>query len=189
MRSLRRSRYAVTCWPVGPLPGPLLPAIRHQPGHPADSGAGRSRRLPDGGRLRRRPARLHRSRRRRGRGDECRPSARPGSIVSMHFGHPGTVAAFPQIVTNLRAHGLSTGLVRTVLGLTPGNAARPFSHPMRAGKDMGPTRYSSTAATSWSRPCSTVSTTCSSWPRKKCSDQCSVSSRSAGESKAHLARE
>ena len=41
--------------------------------------------------------------------------AQPGSIVSMHFGHPGTVAAFPQIVDNLRARGLSPGLVRTLL--------------------------------------------------------------------------
>ena len=47
--------------------------------------------------------------------NECRPSAQPGSIVSMHFGHPGTVAAFPQIVDDLRARGLSPALVRTLL--------------------------------------------------------------------------
>jgi peptidoglycan/xylan/chitin deacetylase (PgdA/CDA1 family) len=41
--------------------------------------------------------------------------ARPGSIVSMHFGHPGTVAAFPRIVADLRARGLSPALVRTLL--------------------------------------------------------------------------
>lgn len=33
-------------------------------------------------------------------------AARPGSIVSMHFGHAGTVAAMPQILTDLAGRGL-----------------------------------------------------------------------------------
>jgi peptidoglycan/xylan/chitin deacetylase (PgdA/CDA1 family) len=33
--------------------------------------------------------------------------AQPGSIVSMHFGYPGTVTAFPRVVANLRAAGLT----------------------------------------------------------------------------------
>ena len=36
-----------------------------------------------------------------------RAGARPGSIVSMHFGYPGTVAAFPRVVANLRTAGLT----------------------------------------------------------------------------------
>ena len=41
--------------------------------------------------------------------------AQPGSIVSMHFGHPGTVAAFPHIIGDLRGRGLEPALVRTLL--------------------------------------------------------------------------
>lgn len=33
--------------------------------------------------------------------------ARPGSIVSMHFGHPGTVAAMPGILSDLSHRGLA----------------------------------------------------------------------------------
>ncbi|ADP80526.1 polysaccharide deacetylase family protein [Pseudofrankia inefficax] len=44
-----------------------------------------------------------------------RAGARPGSIVSMHFGYPGTVAAFPRIVANLRAAGLTPVTVHTLL--------------------------------------------------------------------------
>ncbi|SBW26995.1 twin-arginine translocation pathway signal [Candidatus Protofrankia californiensis] len=36
-----------------------------------------------------------------------RAGARPGSIVSMHFGYPGTVTAFPRIVANLHTAGLT----------------------------------------------------------------------------------
>ncbi|WP_250290586.1 polysaccharide deacetylase family protein [Frankia sp. CiP1_Cm_nod1] len=35
-----------------------------------------------------------------------RAGVRPGSVVSMHFGYPGTVTAFARIVTNLRTAGL-----------------------------------------------------------------------------------
>jgi peptidoglycan/xylan/chitin deacetylase (PgdA/CDA1 family) len=41
--------------------------------------------------------------------------ARPGSIVSMHFGYPGTVAAFPRIIANLRTAGLTPVTVHTLL--------------------------------------------------------------------------
>jgi peptidoglycan/xylan/chitin deacetylase (PgdA/CDA1 family) len=40
---------------------------------------------------------------------------RPGSIVSLHFGHPGTVAALPRIIGNLRAGGLTPVLLRDLL--------------------------------------------------------------------------
>ncbi len=39
----------------------------------------------------------------------------PGSIVSMHFGHPGTIAALAPIVNNMRSRGLEPALVRNVL--------------------------------------------------------------------------
>jgi peptidoglycan/xylan/chitin deacetylase (PgdA/CDA1 family) len=32
--------------------------------------------------------------------------ARPGSIVSLHFGHPGTVTALPAILRGLTSRGL-----------------------------------------------------------------------------------
>jgi peptidoglycan/xylan/chitin deacetylase (PgdA/CDA1 family) len=41
--------------------------------------------------------------------------ARAGSIVSLHFGHPGTVAALPRIIDNLRTAGLSPVLLRDLL--------------------------------------------------------------------------
>jgi peptidoglycan/xylan/chitin deacetylase (PgdA/CDA1 family) len=44
-----------------------------------------------------------------------RAGVKPGSIISMHFGYPGTVAAFPRIVANLRAAGLSPVLTRNLL--------------------------------------------------------------------------
>jgi peptidoglycan/xylan/chitin deacetylase (PgdA/CDA1 family) len=44
-----------------------------------------------------------------------RSAAQPGSIVSMHFGYPGTVSAFGRIVANLRAAGLSPVLTRNLL--------------------------------------------------------------------------
>lgn len=34
-------------------------------------------------------------------------SAQPGSIVSMHFGHPGTVTAMPSILADLTSRGLA----------------------------------------------------------------------------------
>ena len=40
---------------------------------------------------------------------------RPGSIVSLHLGHAGTVAAFPKIVADLRSRGLRPVLVRDLL--------------------------------------------------------------------------
>jgi peptidoglycan/xylan/chitin deacetylase (PgdA/CDA1 family) len=40
---------------------------------------------------------------------------RPGSIVSLHLGHPGTVAAFERIVGAIRGKGLSPALVGDIL--------------------------------------------------------------------------
>ena len=40
---------------------------------------------------------------------------KPGSIVSLHLGHPGTVAAFPTLVSDARAKGLEPVLVRDLL--------------------------------------------------------------------------
>jgi peptidoglycan/xylan/chitin deacetylase (PgdA/CDA1 family) len=42
-------------------------------------------------------------------------NAQPGSIVSMHFGYPGTVAAFPRIIANLRTAGLTPVRVHDLL--------------------------------------------------------------------------
>jgi hypothetical protein len=44
-----------------------------------------------------------------------RASLQPGSIVSLHFGHAGTVAAFPGIVSAIRDRGLQPVLVRDLL--------------------------------------------------------------------------
>jgi len=43
-------------------------------------------------------------------------AARAGSIISMHLGHPGTVAALPGILGDLRAKGLRPVTVSTLLG-------------------------------------------------------------------------
>jgi peptidoglycan/xylan/chitin deacetylase (PgdA/CDA1 family) len=40
----------------------------------------------------------------------------PGSIVSLHLGHPGTVSAFERLVTTVQDRGLSPVLVRDLLG-------------------------------------------------------------------------
>jgi peptidoglycan/xylan/chitin deacetylase (PgdA/CDA1 family) len=40
---------------------------------------------------------------------------KPGSILSLHLGHTGTVAAFERIVNTIRNRGLSPALVRDVL--------------------------------------------------------------------------
>jgi peptidoglycan/xylan/chitin deacetylase (PgdA/CDA1 family) len=40
---------------------------------------------------------------------------RPGSIVSLHLGHAGTVAAFDRVVGGIRSRGLAPALVRDVL--------------------------------------------------------------------------
>ncbi|MDQ1644367.1 MAG: hypothetical protein QOJ50_551 [Cryptosporangiaceae bacterium] len=42
-------------------------------------------------------------------------SVRPGSIVSLHLGHPGTAAALPGIVADLRARGLTAVTVTDLL--------------------------------------------------------------------------
>ncbi len=44
-----------------------------------------------------------------------RAGTRPGSIVSMHFGYPGTVAAFPRIIANLHTAGLTPVAVHDLL--------------------------------------------------------------------------
>lgn len=45
-----------------------------------------------------------------------RAQLQPGSIVSLHFGHPGTVSAFPRIVADLRSRGLTPVRLRDLLG-------------------------------------------------------------------------
>lgn len=42
-------------------------------------------------------------------------AAQPGSIVSMHFGHPGTVTAMPQILVDLASRGLQPITASTLL--------------------------------------------------------------------------
>jgi peptidoglycan/xylan/chitin deacetylase (PgdA/CDA1 family) len=44
-----------------------------------------------------------------------RQTVKPGSIVSLHTGHAGTVAAFPTMVADIRAKGLELVLVRDLL--------------------------------------------------------------------------
>lgn len=44
-----------------------------------------------------------------------RQGLKPGSIVSLHLGHAGTVAAFPTLVADARARGLEPVLVRDLL--------------------------------------------------------------------------
>ncbi len=44
-----------------------------------------------------------------------RAGLKPGSIVSLHLGHAGTVAAFPTLVSDARAKGLEPVLVRDLL--------------------------------------------------------------------------
>lgn len=46
-------------------------------------------------------------------------AARPGSVVSLHLGHPGTVAALPRILAGLRTRGLSAVTVPRLLSPTP----------------------------------------------------------------------
>ena len=42
-------------------------------------------------------------------------AARAGSIVSMHFGHPGTVTAMPEVLSDLSARGLRAVTASTLL--------------------------------------------------------------------------
>ena len=44
-----------------------------------------------------------------------RQGLKPGSIVSLHLGHAGTVSAFPTLVADARAKGLEPVLVRDLL--------------------------------------------------------------------------
>ena len=44
-----------------------------------------------------------------------RAQVQPGSIISMHFGHDGTVVALPRILADLRARGLTPVLLRDLL--------------------------------------------------------------------------
>jgi peptidoglycan/xylan/chitin deacetylase (PgdA/CDA1 family) len=43
-------------------------------------------------------------------------AVKPGSIVSLHFGHPGTVAALSAILDGLDQRGLTPVTVSTLLG-------------------------------------------------------------------------
>lgn len=45
-------------------------------------------------------------------------AVRPGSIVSLHFGHAGTVQALPGLITGLRARGLTPVTVSDLLHVT-----------------------------------------------------------------------
>jgi peptidoglycan/xylan/chitin deacetylase (PgdA/CDA1 family) len=47
--------------------------------------------------------------------DRTLSAVRPGSIVSLHFGHRGTVDALPAILTGLRAKGLQPVTLSTLL--------------------------------------------------------------------------
>lgn len=42
-------------------------------------------------------------------------AARPGSIISMHFGHPGTVSAMPLVLADLARRGLRAVTASTLL--------------------------------------------------------------------------
>jgi peptidoglycan/xylan/chitin deacetylase (PgdA/CDA1 family) len=42
-------------------------------------------------------------------------AAQPGSIISLHFGHPGTIDALPEVVSGLNARGVRSVLVRQLL--------------------------------------------------------------------------
>ena len=44
-----------------------------------------------------------------------RQTVKPGSIISLHLGHAGTVAAFPTLVADVWARGLEPVLVRDLL--------------------------------------------------------------------------
>jgi len=44
-----------------------------------------------------------------------RAGVRPGSIVSMHFGYPGTVSALPRVVAGLRTAGLAPVTLHSLL--------------------------------------------------------------------------
>jgi len=46
-------------------------------------------------------------------------AVRPGSIVSLHLGHPGTVAALPHVLDRLARRGLRAVTVSTLLGSAP----------------------------------------------------------------------
>jgi peptidoglycan/xylan/chitin deacetylase (PgdA/CDA1 family) len=41
---------------------------------------------------------------------------RAGSVVSLHLGHPGTLAALPSVLTDLRARGLRPVTATSLLG-------------------------------------------------------------------------
>jgi peptidoglycan/xylan/chitin deacetylase (PgdA/CDA1 family) len=43
-------------------------------------------------------------------------SVRPGSIVSLHLGHPGTLAAMPRLLTHLHDRGLAAVTASDLLG-------------------------------------------------------------------------
>jgi peptidoglycan/xylan/chitin deacetylase (PgdA/CDA1 family) len=47
--------------------------------------------------------------------DRVRAGLQPGSIVSLHFGHAGTVAAFPQLVDIANQRGLKAVTVSELL--------------------------------------------------------------------------
>jgi peptidoglycan/xylan/chitin deacetylase (PgdA/CDA1 family) len=46
-------------------------------------------------------------------------AVRPGSIVSLHLGHAGTVAALPHVLDRLARRGLAAVTVSTLLGSAP----------------------------------------------------------------------
>ena len=46
---------------------------------------------------------------------KVKAGVKPGSIVSMHFGHAGTITAFPHVIAHLRSVGLTPVTVSTLL--------------------------------------------------------------------------
>jgi peptidoglycan/xylan/chitin deacetylase (PgdA/CDA1 family) len=112
---IRRCRATLT----GPPAAAAAPSgPRDDPPHPAGPGRGRSGRLPAGRRLRRRPTRRLRPGRRRGHG-QVTAGLRPGSIVSLHTSHAGTIAALDPILATAHARGLQPVPLRQLLDSRP----------------------------------------------------------------------
>jgi peptidoglycan/xylan/chitin deacetylase (PgdA/CDA1 family) len=112
---IRRCRATLT----GPPAAAAAPSgPRDDPPYPAGPGRGRSGRLPAGRRLRRRPTRRHRPGRRRGHG-QVTAGLRPGSIVSLHTSHAGTIAALDPILATAHARGLQPVPLRQLLDSRP----------------------------------------------------------------------
>ena len=51
-------------------------------------------------------------------------SVRPGSVVSLHLGHAGTLAALPDVLTDLHRRGLRPVTASTLLGPVSGHESK-----------------------------------------------------------------